>query len=101
MGDDYSHFRSVYLPKQRSEVCDKLKMYVKWAEMQHGHPIKVIRSDNGTKIVNAHSKQFLVENGIQHQRTVAYNPEQNDSAEREIRTTLNQHVQSYTLRNSI
>lgn len=86
--DDYSHFRSVYFLKQKSEVHDKLKVYVKWAEKQNGHPIKVIRSDNGTEFINDESKRFLEDNGIDHQRTVAYTPEQNGCAEREMRTVV-------------
>lgn len=86
--DDHSHFRSVYFLKQKSEVHDKLKAYVKWAEKQNGHPIKVVRSDNGTEFINSESKQFLDDNGIEHQRTVAYTPEQNGCAEREMRTLV-------------
>lgn len=105
--DDYSHFRKVYFLKQKSEVIDNLKIYVKWAEkqngrpirilcmddseyviQQNGHQIKVLRTDNGTEFVNREVKHFLEENGIEHQRTVPYTPEQNGCAEREMRTIV-------------
>lgn len=53
-----------------------------------GHVIQKIRSDNGTEFVNITVKQLLIDNGIQHQTIVAYTPEQNDCAERELRTIV-------------
>lgn len=97
---DYSHFRSVYFLKQKSEVCDKLKVYVKRPEKQNGHPIKVTRSDNGTEIVNADSKKFLEENGIQHQRWFTLQSKMVVWNEKCVQL-LNRHVQCCTLRNSI
>lgn len=55
--DDYSHFRSVYFLKQKSEAHEKLKVYVKWAEKQNGQPIKVVRADKLTEIINDDSSE--------------------------------------------
>lgn len=86
--DDYSHFRFVYFLKQKSEVVEKCKHFVKLAEKECGHPIRIIQSDNGTEYINDEMKRFLNENGIRHRRTVPYTPEQNGSAEREMRTIM-------------
>lgn len=86
--DDYSHLRTVYFLKQKSEVITNLKKFIKWSEKQSGHPIKILRSDNGTEFINTEVMEFLNKNGIEHQRTVPYTPEQNGCAEREIRTTV-------------
>lgn len=86
--DDYSHFRFVYFLKHKSEVAEKCKNFVRLAEKECGHPIRIIQSDNGTEYVNEQVKTFLDENGIRHRRTVPYTPEQNGSAEREMRTVM-------------
>lgn len=86
--DDYSHFRTVYFLKQKSEVLNNLKTFINWSEKQSGHSIEVFRSDNGTEFTNKEVKQLLNDNGIEHQRTVPYTPEQNGCAEREMRTIM-------------
>lgn len=86
--DDYSHFRFVYFLKQKSEVVDNIKKFVKLAQKEHGHNIRIFRSDNGTEFVNDQVKGFFNEMGIHHQRTVPYTPEQNGCAEREMRTIV-------------
>lgn len=86
--DDYSHFRFVYFLKHKSEVFEKCKSFVRLAEKECGHPIRILQSDNGTEYVNDDMKKFLDENGIRHRRSVPYTPEQNGSAEREMRTIM-------------
>lgn len=86
--DDFSHFRFVYFLKHKSEVLEKCKSFVRLAEKECGHPIRILQSDNGTEYVNNGMKQFLDENGIRHRRSVPYTPEQNGSAEREMRTIM-------------
>lgn len=86
--DDYSRFRFVYFLKEKSEVIEKLRVFIKQAEKSDGHMIKKIRSDNGTEFINAAVKKLFEENGIRHQRTIPYTPEQNGAAERENRTVI-------------
>lgn len=86
--DDYSHFRFVYFMKQKSEVAEIIKKCVKLIQKEHGHSVRIIRSDNGTEFVNDELKTFFEEAGIHHQRTVPYTPEQNGCAEREMRTIV-------------
>lgn len=86
--DDYSHFRFVYFLKQKSEVANNVKKFVTLAQKDHGHNIRIFRSDNGTEFVNDEMKTFFEEIGIHHQRTVPYTPEQNGCAEREMRTIV-------------
>lgn len=47
-----------------------------------------MRTDNGLEFVNTGVQELLRKHGIRHQCTVAYIPEQNDSAERENRTIV-------------
>ena len=50
--------------------------------------VKVLRSDNGGEYLGNDFKRYLSENGIHHQLTVAYTPQQNGVAERMNRTLL-------------
>jgi transposase InsO family protein len=49
--------------------------------------IKKIRSDNGTKL-NSQIKGFLEEEGIKHEFSSPYTPQQNGVVERKNRTLL-------------
>lgn len=86
--DDYSHFRMIYCIRQKSDVFEKIKTFVKLAENAYGHNICILRTDNGTEFLNEDVKKFLDQEGIRHQRTVPYTPEQNGTAEREMRTIV-------------
>lgn len=50
--------------------------------------MKCLRSDNGLGFVNSEVAAILEKHGIRHQRTVPFTPEQNGSAERDIRTIV-------------
>lgn len=86
--DDFSHFRFVFFLKNKSEVVEYTKFVIKLSEKQFGHPVKILRTDNGTEIVNESVTELLHQHGIRHQRTVSYTPEQNGCAERENRTIM-------------
>lgn len=83
--DDYLHFRFVYCTKQKSEVIEKVRIFVIVAQ-SIGHRVSVVRSDNGTEFINAELRKFLEQNGIRYQKSVPYTPEQNGSAERDMRS---------------
>ncbi|XP_071715128.1 uncharacterized protein [Rutidosis leptorrhynchoides] len=59
------------------------------SQNQFNANVKVIRSDNGTKFVNTRMNVFCNSNGITHQTTIAYTPQQNGVAERKHRHLLN------------
>lgn len=86
--DDYSHFRKVYFLKHKSEVFEKIKVFLKWSEKQSGHPVKILRTDNGKEFDNHDVNDYLAQNGIDHEKTVARTPEQNVCVERENRTVM-------------
>lgn len=84
--DDYSNYRTVFFLKEKSEVCSFINEYINVVAKEH--TIKVLRSDNGTEFVNRNMEQLLKKNGITHQRSVPYTPEQNGRAERDMRTIV-------------
>ena len=84
--DDISRKTFGYFLKTKSEVFSKFIDFKHLVENQTGRKIKVLRSDNGREYVNGSMSTFLRENGIIHQTTVPYNPQQNGVAERVNRT---------------
>jgi transposase InsO family protein len=64
-------------PRDPKEI---LKMGSKWFRLR----IKKIRSDNGTKFKNSQIEGFLEEEGIKHEFSSPYTPQQNGVVERKI-----------------
>ena len=86
--DDFSHFRTVYFLKHKSEAVDKLNIFLNLVENQFNRKVKVIKSDNGTEIKNARRQDIFEQLGIFHERLVAYTPERNGRIEREMHTIV-------------
>jgi transposase InsO family protein len=58
------------------------------AQNEFGLRIKKIRSDNGTEFKNSQMEGFLEEEGIKHEFSSPYTPQQNGVLERKNRTLL-------------
>lgn len=86
--DDYSRKVHVYLIKNKSDVFDKFKEYKAMVENQLNLSIKKLRTDNGREYLSNEFKSFLTKNGISHQTSTPYTPQQNGLAERMNRTLL-------------
>jgi hypothetical protein len=86
--DDYTRKSDVFLLKQKSEVFEKFKIYKSRVENETGRKIKALRSDNGSEFCNQKLDNFLIENGIKHELTAVYTPQQNGAAERLNRTLV-------------
>ena len=86
--DDFSHFYFVYFLAAKSDVVDCIGPFLKKIEKHCPKGVKTFRSDNGLEFVNSEMTNLLENYGIQHQRTVAYCPEQNGKAERQNRTVV-------------
>ena len=86
--DDFSYFRTVYFLKHKSEAVDKLNIFLNLVENQFDRRVKVMKSDNGTEIKNARSRDIFEQLGIFHERSVSYTPQQNGRIEREMRTIV-------------
>lgn len=84
--DEASGYTKVYFIRTKDQVIEKLKQIIadQWSET--GKVMKTFFSDNGTEFNNDKVKQFLMQHGIKHQMSAAYNPQQNGRAERENRT---------------
>lgn len=86
--DDKSRRIFIYFLKTKSaeEVLSKFKEFVTEAERQSGKQLKILRSDNGSEYTNKLFQNYLRQNGIVHQKTNPYTPEQNGVAERNNRS---------------
>jgi hypothetical protein len=86
--DDKSRWCEVYFMKQKSEVIEKFKEYKCLVEKKTERKIKTVRSDNGTEYTSHYLEDFLKQEGIRHELTVEYRPQQNGVAERKNRSLM-------------
>jgi len=86
--DDYSRMKWVYFVHHKSEVINKFKIFKAQVENQLEKKIKTLRTDNGGEYFSKEFNKYLEVNGIIHQHTVPYTPEQNGVAERANRSIV-------------
>jgi transposase InsO family protein len=86
--DDYSHFTWVLFLHDKSVVQDTFKKFATRAQNKLETKIKKVRSKNGTKFKNTNIEEFLDEEGIGHEFSVPYTPQQNGIVERKNRTLI-------------
>ncbi|GBN77588.1 Retrovirus-related Pol polyprotein from transposon TNT 1-94 [Araneus ventricosus] len=86
--DYYSRYSMIYLLSKKDEVLSKLKEYIAMTRNKFGRTLKVLRSDNGGEYSGKEIEDFLKEQGIVHQLTVPYSPQQNGVSERKNRTLI-------------
>ena len=87
--DDYSKKVAIYPIKTKSQVCQVLKRHITRAERFIGNKLKSIRTDNGREFVNEEFSKYCRDNGIKHELTNTYTPEQNGLVERYNQTVIN------------
>ncbi|GJV09231.1 putative RNA-directed DNA polymerase [Tanacetum coccineum] len=87
--NDYTRSMWVYMLKGKDEVFDCVLTFYNLIKNQFGKTVKTFRSDNGTEFVNNVFDKFCIDNGIVHQTTCAYTPQQNGIVERKHRHLLN------------
>jgi hypothetical protein len=86
--DDYSRFTWVYFFKSMSETQQAFIDFSIEVQRQHNVPILAIRSDNGSEFKNYTLNEFLSEEGIRHQYSATYTPQENGAAERKNRNLM-------------
>jgi transposase InsO family protein len=88
--DDYSRFTWVFFLREKSQTQETLKrieLFWIW-QNEFGLRIKKFRSDNGMEFKNSQNEGFLEEEGIKHEFSSPYTPQQNGVVERKNRTLL-------------
>lgn len=86
--DDFSRKTFVYFLRRKDEVFNKFKEWKCLVEKQTDKKLKAIRSDNGGEYINLIFQNYLKANGISHQTTIPFSPQQNGIAERANRSIL-------------
>ncbi|KAK1683797.1 hypothetical protein QYE76_044645 [Lolium multiflorum] len=86
--DDYSRYTWVFFLKSKDETQQIFIDFATEVQRQHNLLIMAIRSDNGSEFKNYTLNDFLSDEGIRHQYSAAYTPQQNGVAERKNRTLL-------------
>jgi transposase InsO family protein len=86
--DDYSRFTWVFFLYDKCQVQEKVKIFIRRAQKEFSLPIKKVRSDNGTKFKNTQVEEFLNEEGIKHEFSTPYTPQQNGVVERKNQTLI-------------
>jgi transposase InsO family protein len=87
--DDYSHLTWVFFLQEKSQTQETLKRFLRRAQNEFGLRINKIRSDNEMEFKNSQIEGFLEEEeGIKHELSSPYTPQQNGVVERNNRTLL-------------
>jgi len=69
-------------------VQETFKKFAKRAQNEFETKIKRARSDNGTEFKNINIEEYLDEEGIGHEFSIPYTPQQNGIVERKNRTLI-------------
>ncbi|KFD60150.1 hypothetical protein M514_27678 [Trichuris suis] len=84
--DDYSRFTVVRLLRSKDEVTGAIMEYVAKMKNRFGRKPIAFRTDNGGEYAGQQLKKYFREEGIEHQTTIPYTPQQNGVAERKNRS---------------
>jgi transposase InsO family protein len=86
--DDFSRFTWKFFLQDKSETQETLKRFLRRAQNEFELKVKKIRSDNGSEFKNLQVEEFLEEEGIKHEFSAPYTPQQNGVVERKNRTLI-------------
>jgi transposase InsO family protein len=86
--DDFSRFTWVFFLRDKSKTQGTLKRFLRRAQNEFELKVKKIRSDNGTEFKNLQVEEYLEEEGIKHEFSAPYTPQQNGVVEMKIRTLI-------------
>jgi transposase InsO family protein len=86
--DDFSRFTWVFLLRDKGETQGIFKKVSRRAQNKFEVKIKKVRSDNGIEFRNTNIEAFLDEEGIKHEFSVPYTPQQNGVVERKNWTLI-------------
>jgi hypothetical protein len=75
--DDFSRFTWVFFLQDKFETQGTLKRFLRRAQNEFELRVKKIRSDNGSEFKNLQVEEFLEEEGIKHEFSTPYTPQQN------------------------
>ena len=86
--DDFTRFTWVYFLEDKARTQECFKRFIRKAQNEFELKIKKVRSDNGSEFKNTNIDDYLDEEGINHEFSAAYTPQQNGVVERKNRTLI-------------
>ena len=86
--DDFSRYTWVMFLGDKGETPELFKIFARRAQREHNSPIVKIRSDNGTEFKNMKIEEWYDEEGIKHEFSATYTPQQNGVVERKNKTLI-------------
>lgn len=86
--DDFSRKVWVCFLKEKSEAFQAFKKFKAEVENIAGRSIKILRTDRGGEYLSNEFEKYCRDNGIKHQLTARYTPQQNGVSERKNRTIM-------------
>jgi transposase InsO family protein len=86
--DDFSCFTWVFFLQDKSKTQGTLKHFLRRAQNEFELKVKKIRSDNGSEFKNLQVEEYLEEEGIKHEFSAPYTPQQNNVVERKNMTFM-------------
>jgi transposase InsO family protein len=86
--DDFSRFTWVFFLQDKYETQGTLKRFLRRAQNEFELKVKKIRNDNGSEFKNLQVEEYLEEEGIKHEFSAPYTPQQNGVVERKNMTLI-------------
>lgn len=86
--DECTNWVEVYFLKSKAEAKEAFQKYRAKVEKQTERKIKCLRTDNGLEYCSKDFDRMLEANGIRREKSSAYTPQQNGTAERMNRTLV-------------
>jgi transposase InsO family protein len=86
--DDFSRFTCVFFLRDKSETQGILKRFLRRAQNEFELKVKKMRSNNGSEFKNLQVEEYLQEEGIKHEFSAPYTPQQNGMVERKNMTLI-------------
>ena len=87
--DEKTRFRWIYFLKTKDQTYNLMIKFITLVKNQFQKCFKFLRTDNGGEFISYASQSLLEQNGIIHERTVVYTPQQNGISERGNRIVVN------------
>lgn len=78
----------IYFLQDKGEIFENFKKFKAFVEKQTEKSLKVLRTDKGGEFQSAEFKRFCEKEGIHHELTTPYTPEQIGVAGRKSRTVV-------------
>ena len=86
--DDNSGWTVIHFIRCKSEVEEKFTNYTARLRVEKGKAVNTLRTDRGGEYVGKSFKDWLESEGIRHEMSAAYTPQQNGVFERYNRTEM-------------